>query len=381
MPLSGARVAIVHDWFQGFFGSERTVEAMVSDVFAAAERVDVFTLFAATEVLPASLAQSIVKQSVLTRVPFARPRNSRPGYYRYLLPYMPFYFRSLDLRDYDVVVSSAHTFAHALRVPRSALHVCYCYAPLQYSWMPERIRDRLPGLRGAILRAMAGWLRRQDYAAAQRVDAYFTLSTAMRARIHAFYRRDATICFPPVDTQDFRADTKDRDHFLWVHRLVPYKRPLLVAEAFRDLPQRLTMVGVGPLEAKLRSRLPPNVRLLDWLDRADLVEIFAGAGGFVHVGEEDFGISMVEALASGTPVIALKAGGAADIVRDGRDGILVEDATVGAIRVAISRVRERAWPTRELQARAATFTRGNFVAEFRQHVIELLNTPQVRRHG
>src|SRR5207253_7593144 len=161
--------------------------------------------------------------------------------------------------------------------------------------------------------------------------------TAVRDRIRRFYGRDATVVPPPVDVAAFDP-TKPRegDHFLWVHRLVAYKRPQIVAEAFRGLPYTLTMVGVGPLEHELRAGLPPNVELLSWLDRPELVDRFERAAGFLHVGEEDFGISMVEALAAGAPVIALDKGGAKDIVRPGVDGVLLPEVTVDAIRSAVA---------------------------------------------
>ena len=136
-----------------------------------------------------------------------------------------------------------------------------------------------------------------------------------------------TSIHPPVDVGDFDPGLeKEPGHFLWVHRLVPYKHPELVAEAFRDLPYRLTMVGVGPLERSLRRNLPPNVELRGWVEREELARLYGRASGFIHVGEEDFGITMVEALAAGAPVVALDAGGARDIVRNGVDGVLIEDA-------------------------------------------------------
>ena len=155
---------------------------------------------------------------------------------------------------------------------------------------------------------------------------------------------------------------RDPVHFLWVHRLVPYKRPLEVAEAFRGLPDlRLTMVGVGPLEPELRAALPPNVELLGWLPRERLAELFAGAGGFVHVGEEDFGISMVEALAAGAPVLATDRGGARDIVRPGEDGVLVADGSdPEQIRAGVRELAGRSWDSEALRRSAERFSEESF---------------------
>ena len=159
---------------------------------------------------------------------------------------------------------------------------------------------------------------------------------------------------PPVAVADFPRDVeRERGRFLWVHRLVTYKRPLEVAEAFRELPDlRLTMVGLGPLEERLRAALPPNVELLGWTPRDELARLFASSGGFIHVGEEDFGISMVEALASGTPVLALTRGGATDIVRPGEDGLLIDEPRVDYLRKAIREIATSTWDSAALASRA-----------------------------
>jgi glycosyltransferase involved in cell wall biosynthesis len=157
---------------------------------------------------------------------------------------------------------------------------------------------------------------------------------------------------------------KDESMFLWAHRLVGYKRPDVVIEAFRDLPYRLTMVGIGPLEQRLRARLPANVELRGWVSRAELVRLYEQATGFIHVGEEDFGITMVEALAAGTPVIALDRGGARDIVRAGIDGMLIEEPDPVLLRNAVEQVATTAWNVSTLAEQARSFSRERFVERF-----------------
>jgi glycosyltransferase involved in cell wall biosynthesis len=357
----------VHDWFQGFHGSERVVEAMRTGVFD--EAADVFTFHAERDMLPASLARAIVRESRVARLPGVRDA----GRWRYLLPYMPIYFAHLDLSEYDVVVSSSHACALHVRPPAAAAHVCYCYTPIRYVWLPETDERRLSSAASLTLRATAPWFRRRDRRAARRPDSFVAISTAVAERIRRFYGREATVIHPPVDVSDFRHDApKDRDRFLWVGRLVPYKRPGLVLEAFRSLPYRLTIVGEGPLEAELRASLPENVELLGWQSREQLADLFAGAGGFIHVGEEDFGISMVEALAAGTPVIANSRGGARDIVRDGVDGRLVEDVSVASVRRAVEEIRAGEWDADALRERAESFSRPKFVRRFGAHVADVV---------
>ena len=354
------RSALVHDWFQGLHGSERTVAAML-DLFD--RDPDILTFQATREVLPQRLSAAIVQESRLARLPGIRQRGHRPGRWRWLLPYMPRYFEHLDLRGYELVVSSSHACAAGVRTGPDTLHACYCHTPMRYVWMPTADRGRVRGLKGAALRALRGRLRDWDRRAAQRPDVYVANSSAVAERIANFYDRPAEVVPPPVAVGDFPHDLeRDPTRFLWVHRLVPYKRPLEVANAFRGLPDlRLTMVGVGPLEDELRAGLPHNVELLGWLPRDRLARLFAQAGGFIHVGEEDFGISMVEALAAGTPVLAADHGGARDIVRPGRDGALISDPTdPEQIRAGVQGLAGRSWEAQDLRRRAERFSEERF---------------------
>jgi len=362
LELLSARAAIVHDWFQGYHGSERVVEAMRTGLFEPGSEPDVYTFQAARELLPAGLAAAIVQESRLARLPGIRQVGHRPGHWRLLLPYMPRYFSGLDLDRYDLVVSSSHACAVNVRPREDATHVCYCYTPIRYAWMPDTEARRVGGLRGAGLRALRGRLQRIDLEASRRPDGYVAISEAVRERIRRFYGRDAAVVHPPVDVEDFDPTAeKEPRRFLWAHRLVAYKQPEVVIEAFRGLPYNLTMVGVGPLEDELRASLPPNVELRGWVSREELARLYERASGFVHVGEEDFGITMVEALAAGTPVVGLDAGGARDIVRPGEDGILVKRANPESVRTAVRQVAATEWDRRALAARAAEFSRERFL--------------------
>ena len=358
-PLN-MRTALVHDWFQGYHGAERTVAAML-DMFA--RDPEIFTFHAARELLPPRLGSAIVRESRAGTVPGVRQRGHDPGRWRWLLPYMPRWFERLDLSGYELVLSSSHACAAGVKTPESTLHVCYCHTPMRYVWMPAAEQYRVSGVKGAALGAFRGRLRSWDREASRRPDLYVANSTAVAERIRTFYERDAVVVAPPVATADFPRDVlRDPVHFLWVHRLVSYKRPLEVAESFRGLPDlRLTMVGVGPLEPELRAALPPNVELLGWLPRERLAELFAGAGGFVHVGEEDFGISMVEALAAGAPVLATDRGGARDIVRPGEDGVLVADGSdPEQIRAGVRELAGRSWDSEALRRSAERFSEESF---------------------
>jgi glycosyltransferase involved in cell wall biosynthesis len=359
-PLTG-RAAIVHDWFQGYHGAERVADVMRTGLFAQGSEPDIYTFMAARELLPPELARSIVKESRLATLPGIRQRGHDPGRWRYLLPYMPHYFRSLDLDDYDIVISSSHACAAHVRPRTDALHAIYCYTPMRYAWMPETDERQVGRLGGMVFDRFRAWLRKVDREAAQRPDLYLAISTAVQERIRRFYGRESIVVGAPVDVDDISSsNSKDKAMFLWAHRLVSYKRPEIVMEAFRNLPYRLIMVGIGPLEKILRQRLPRNVELRGWMPREELVRLYERAGGFIHIGEEDFGITMVEALAAGTPVIASSRGGARDIVRSNQDGLLLDDPTVDRLRRAIVELAERKWDSSSLAARGRSFSTTNF---------------------
>jgi len=372
--FAGLRVAIVHDWLQGYHGSERVVDALVRDVFADAAVVDLFSFSAACELMPAELAAHLRGTSRLSRLPVLRQRGHEPGRWRWLLPYMPGWFRRLDLEGYDIVVASSHSCAVHARPPAGAVHVCYCHTPMRYAWLPGVERRRLRGPLRLAVGVLGDWLRRGDRRAAGRVGSYVANSNAVRDRISAFYGRDAAVIAPPVDTASFRpGGRKEAGHVLWVHRMVSYKRPEIVLEAFRGAPYRLTMVGIGPLYDRIAAAAPPNVEVRGWIARDELVELFEAAQAFLHLGEEDFGISMVEALAAGTPVVALDRGGARDIVRDGIDGVLLSDASRPSVHAALDRVMAQGWDPNALAEQASQFSREVFATAFRAHVRALMD--------
>ncbi len=355
----------------GMYGAERVVEAMWSGLFSPSARPDIFTFHAVRNLLPQRLAEAIVRESRLASLPGLRGRGLRGGRWRYLLPYIPHYFAKLDLEPYDLVISSSHACAFHVRTRPNAMHVCYCHTPMRYAWTPEVDSDRW-GVPGFALRAAASRLRRADRAAAWGPDVFVANSSAVRDRIGRFFGRDAVVVHPPVDVDDFEPSAaKDPGQFLWVGRLIRYKRPDLVVEAFRGLPYRLVMVGVGPLEKELRRDLPDSVRLVGWASRRDLACLYAESSGFIHVGEEDFGMSMVEALASGTPVIAFARGGAVDIVRPGQDGLLIEQPEPAAVRDAVDRVAHTRWDPSALAERARSFSRPMFLRRMREVILGL----------
>lgn len=356
------RIAIAHEWLVRYAGSERVVH----EILAEFPRSPLVTTFVNPDAVPAELAQA--KPSFLQHVPGATRRHE------WFLPLMPLSWRLREpVDDVDVVVSSSHACAKAVRIAPGIPHLCYCHTPMRYAWQLEAESGRFPrALRGAA-RLAAGRVRNWDRRTAGNVTRFVANSHAVAERIRRFYGRDASVIHPPVRTDFFTPNGKleRNDAFLFVGRLVSYKRPDLVVAAFAELPYRLAVVGAGHLRDELVRRATPNVSFIEHVDDNELRDLYRNARALVVPGEEDFGIITAEALACGTPVVAFDRGGSADIVEDGVSGLLYEGDDVEALRAAIRRAAGETFDAAEIRGRAERFSPRRFRREIRAAVEEL----------
>ncbi|MEI7794058.1 MAG: glycosyltransferase [Thermoleophilia bacterium] len=319
------KVVIAHEWLTSYAGSERVVEQML-EAFPGSP---LLTTVMQPERVPATLRGARV--SALNRIQLAREHHE------WFIPLMPLPWRTLGrVDDDDVVISSSHACSKAVRVGPGVRHVSYCYTPMRYAWDFQQERGRFPAPARGLIGAGMGGLRSWDRRSAARVDSFIAISTSVAERIKRHYGRDAQVIHPPVDTGFFTPGDGEREDFFMVSgRLVAYKEAPLVVEAFRGLDARLVVTGTGPLEAQLRKDAPANVEIRGHVSNDDLRALFRRARALIHMGNEDFGITMVEAIACGCPVIAYAEGGALDIVRPGVNGVLLEHSDIGSIRRAV----------------------------------------------
>jgi glycosyltransferase involved in cell wall biosynthesis len=361
-PLTSTpRVAIAHDWLVIHGGSERCVEEMLR----AFPQADLTTTLVRPDELPERLAAA--RPSVLQHLPGASTHHE------WLLPLMPAAWRlRRPIRDVDAVISSSHACAASVRVADGIPHLCYCHTPMRYAWDFDSEAARFPlAIRPAARALMCGF-RRWDRKTAQNVTEFAVNSRAVAERVRRFYGRTARVIHPPVRTGFFTPSEGHREHFLYVGRLVSYKRPDLVVEAFADLPYRLLMVGSGHLEARLHNRATKNVRFIQSVSDEELRDLYRTARALVHPGAEDFGIAMAEAQACGTPVIAPADGGALDIVEHGRTGLLVQADDVAAFRRAIRRIADHQPDAASIRAHARRFSDTRFREEIRDAIATLI---------
>jgi len=356
------RVAIAHEWLVRYGGSERCVEELLR-AFPDARLLT--TLFA-----PGTVPDSFrdAEPSFLQYM----PRSTE--HHEWFVPLMPAAWRlRRPVSDVSAVLSSSHACAKAVRVDEGIAHVCYCHSPMRYAWDFEAEAARFPRPIQPLARRSMAAFRRWDRRTAARVTQFVANSSAVRRRIERYYGRTAKVVFPPVRTDYFTPNGTERgDEFLFVGRLVAYKRPDLVVRAFAQLPYRLVVVGTGHLEAELRAAATPNVEFRPRVDDEELRRLYRRARALVYPAEEDFGIAMAEAQATGTPVIGFGKGGARDIVVDGVTGWLLAEQTVAALRDAVGAAARDELDTAAIRANAERFSGPRFREQMRSVVAELV---------
>jgi len=333
---SKLRVAIVHYWFLVYGGGERVIEAL-GDMFPHA---DIFALFADEGSTPETIRHRKLRTSFLDRIPGARKVS------RELFPFYPLAVESLDLRDYDLVISSDSPPMKGILTHNRQLHICYCHTPGRYLWDSfEDFRSTLPWLFRPGFSTVAAYLRRWDYQAAQRVNHFVANSRYVADRIRRYYQRDSTVIYPPVNTDYGYISTSVSDAYLHVGRLVEGKRIDLLIQACNQLGRKLLIAGTGREEQKLKAMAGPTIEFLGRVPDSQLSDLYATSRALLFAADEDFGIVPLEAQAHGRPVIAYAKGGSLETVRgnssDGQQtGVFFHQQTVESLAQGIRQFEE-----------------------------------------
>ncbi len=363
------RVAVIHDWFEVYAGAERVTEQIL-DIH---EDADVFTL---VDFMPRRerrfIDDRLVKTSFIQDLPFAKRM------FRAYLPLFPLAIEQLDLSGYQLVISSSYAVAKGVITAPDQLHVCYCHSPIRYAWdlREEYLRERniVDGWRSHLARLILHRIRMWDVVSAAAPDYFLANSEFVRARIQKFYRRPATVIYPPVDVHRFRPLEDKDDFYLTVSRSVPYKRVPLIVDAFRRTPQRrLVVIGNGPETSKVRAAAAgaANIEILGFQSDSVVEDYMRRARAFIFAAREDFGIVPLEAQACGTPVIAYGVGGVVETVRalgyaERPTGVFFEEQTSSAIIAAVDRFERNpdAFSAEQCRANALRFSPERFRNEF-----------------
>ena len=363
---SKLRVAIAHDWLVG--GGAEKVVLELHRMFPDAP---IYTTYCSDE------WREKLDGKVVTGY------LQRFGGLRKFLPLLQYYwFRSLKLRGYDLVISTTgNGMAKAVQPPKGTKYVCYCHTPVHYLWRhyDSYLKDTGFSLFGPVarvgLRMQSGTLRKKDYAAAQRVDYFIGNSTHIAADIKRFYDRDASVIFPPVDTERFAriASNNERQGFVTFGRLVPMKRTDILVQACNELELPLTVMGDGPDLERLRKLAGPTVRVLGRVTDEVIDTELSRAKAFLFASYEDFGIAPIEAMAAGVPVLAYKVGGALDYVVPGKTGEFFDEQTVESLKAAIKAFDGGTYDQEAIRKHVEKFSNNNFQHQLREYIAEKIS--------
>ena len=348
------KVALVHDYLNQMGGAERVVLAL-HELFPEAP---IYTSIYDPQRVDVAFQSIDIRTSFMQKLPMVK-KHHQP-----FLPFYPFAIERLDLRGYDLVLSSSSAFSKGVVTRPETMHICYCHTPMRWCWNYDEYvqRERLGAISRSILPFVITGLRIWDQTSSMRVDHFIANSPVVADRIQKFYRRDAIVIPPPVEANRFTFDptTQTEDYFLVVSRLMPYKRIDLAIEACNRLKLPLVIIGRGRDENRLKSIAGPTIRFMGRLSDQEVLHYYAHCRAFILPGEEDFGITPLEAQASGRPVIAYAAGGALASVIDSVTGTFFQKQTVESLVEVLESFDERRYDSQIIRNHALEFDKPRF---------------------
>lgn len=347
------KIALVHDYLIQDGGAERVLQVF-QQMWPDAPT---YALLHDPKRIGPAFDGKDIRTSFLQHWPLALKR------YKWFLPLMPAATEHHDLAGYDVVLSSTSAFAKGVITRPDTLHLCYCHTPTRYLWsdthsyvselnVPSPVKKLIP----LLLSRLRAW----DRMAADRVDRFIANSETVRRRIAKYYQRDSDVINPPVETARFSIAPQVGDYYVAGGRLVAYKRFDIVVQAFNKLGKKLIIFGEGPEYAKLRAAAKPNIEFAGKVSEADKAELYRKAVAYLHPQEEDFGITAVEAMASGRPVIAYRKGGATETVIEGETGVFMDEQSWEELANQVIRFRPEDFDPAAIRAHALSFDAENF---------------------
>lgn len=374
-PSPSRKIALVHDHLVAQIGGAERVLKIFHELYPEAP---IFTLLYDKKRFDTFFPLTRIQTSFLQKFPFCALK------YQWLLPLMPTATEQYDLSEFDLILSSSSAFSKGIITKSTTLHICYCHTPTRYLWTDAHsyVRElNIPGVIKRGLPLLLSGLRIWDRVAADRVDRFIANSKTVQERITKYYRRSSDIIYPPVETDTFYIAQTPGNYFLAGGRLVSYKRFDIIIEAFNNLGLPLKIFGTGPDYKTLRKLArKKNIEFAGQVSDAERAELFSKCLAYLNPQEEDFGITTIEAMASGRPVIALAAGGALETISDQITGTFFYDQDWPALADAIIRFKPETYDTHKIRDYAMQFGVDRFKKQISDYVERSLLEWQERQH-
>jgi len=362
--LQNLKVAIVAEELTQLGGAERVLDCLL-ELFP---KSPVYTLVWDKQKTQHRYDKFDIRTSFIQKLPFGRK------HYKWYLTLMPKAVESFDLKEFDVVISVTSALVKGIKTNKNQLHICYCNTPTRYLWIDSReyVKNApIPFLIRPLMPAALRYLKKWDLLASTRPDYFIANSKNVQARIKKYYNRDSDVIYPTIDTTKFKPNQKS-DYFLLVARLEPYKKVELVIEAFRGLNEKLKIVGSGTKLREMKENASPNIEFIGRVSDEELIKLYAGAKAFIFPQDEDFGLTPVEAMSAGTPVIAYGKGGALETVVSGKTGEFFVPQTAESLAKVIRNFRTNKYQTQDLLAQAQKFDNKVFKREILEYIEDKL---------
>lgn len=372
MSFAKAKIALVFDWMTNPGGAEK-VNFVLHKMFPNAP---IFTSIFNSKEFP-EFESAAINTSFIQNLPFSKTKHQM------YLSLMPYAYELFDLSNFDIVISSSHACAKGIITKPETLHICYCHSPMRYAWdnWHSYIRDyKMNSLLKRFAKKRMHKLRIWDRLSAERVDYFIANSQTTKKRIAKYYNHPSTVIHPMIQHPRYKVAEQRKGYFLAVGRLTPYKKFDLIVETFNQIGLPLKIVGTGIMEQELRRQAKGNIEFLGYVPDSMLKKLYSECEALIFPQLEDFGITTIEAMASGRPVIAYKAGGALDTVIDGETGIFFNKQTPLHLKAAIEdyQLNKENFIPQDLRNHAEQFSQKNFEETFSKYLKEKWEHWQVR---
>jgi glycosyltransferase involved in cell wall biosynthesis len=360
------KVALVHDWLIGLSGAERVLLEL-HKIFPDAP---IYTLFENKKFTAEYFSDAEIRSSFLQRIPGILK------FYKYFFILMPTAIESLDLSEFDLVISSSAIFSKGLVIKPRTRHICYCYSPTRQIWDLHSVNNANHPI---IYSLSQHFLRIWDRQASERADEYIAISEHVKKRISKYYQRDSQIIYPPVSIKDPVSSIKgpghETDFYLIVSRLYPNKNVDIAVEAFNKLNLPLLIIGTGPERKSLEEKISKNkkIKFLGFVPDEKLPHYYQSCKAFIMPQEEDFGITPIEAMFFGKPVLALRKGGAVETIIESKTGEFFDDPIPEALADGVRRLNENYanYDTQKIKSQAQKFSAERFREEMSKIVAKI----------